>query len=63
MMLFVISTWDMATGILHLFNAFLKAEDPTVEFNKPSDWINVVRVCLFCSWVAIEQTLKQLARH
>jgi hypothetical protein len=46
MMFFIISTWDMATGILHLFNAVTKAGDPTAEINGPSGWLNIARVCL-----------------
>lgn len=45
-MFFMICTWDMATGILHLFNAFIKSEDPTVEFKKAIGWINIARVRL-----------------
>jgi hypothetical protein len=45
-MFFTVSTWDMATGILHLFNAFIKAENPAAEFGRDSDWINIARVCL-----------------
>jgi hypothetical protein len=42
--LFVISTWDVAIGILHLFHAFIKAENATVELTNIADWINIARV-------------------
>jgi hypothetical protein len=31
MMFFTNSTWDMATGMLHLLNALIKAENPAAE--------------------------------
>ncbi|EKM77395.1 hypothetical protein AGABI1DRAFT_130477 [Agaricus bisporus var. burnettii JB137-S8] len=40
---FLVSTWDVSIGILHLFRAFIAAEDPLVEFNKVADWINIAR--------------------
>ncbi|EKM77397.1 hypothetical protein AGABI1DRAFT_108226 [Agaricus bisporus var. burnettii JB137-S8] len=42
-LLFLISTWDVSIGILHLFNAFIKAEDATLEFTNITDWINIAR--------------------
>lgn len=48
-LLFLISTWDVSIGILHLFNAFIKAEDATLEFTNITDWINIARVRLFIS--------------
>jgi hypothetical protein len=42
--LFFISTWDVATGILHLFDAFIKAGNATVELTNIGGWINIARV-------------------
>lgn len=43
--LFAISTWDVAIGILHLFHAFIRADNAKVELENIADWINIARVC------------------
>jgi len=41
--LFVISTFDVAIGLLHNFHAFVDAPDATKEFFNIADWINIAR--------------------
>jgi hypothetical protein len=45
--LFLILTFDIAIGLLHNFNAFIKSDDPEKELLRISNWINITRVCLF----------------
>lgn len=47
--LFAINTFDVAIGLLHNFNAFIKATDATTEFHNIADWINIARVCSIIS--------------
>jgi hypothetical protein len=42
--LFIISTFDVAIGLLHNFHAFIDSTDPVKEFNNIGDWINIARV-------------------
>jgi hypothetical protein len=42
--LFVICTFDVAIGLLHNFNAFIKSSNPTQELYNIADWINIARV-------------------
>ncbi|KAF7763605.1 hypothetical protein Agabi119p4_8142 [Agaricus bisporus var. burnettii] len=44
MIFFLISTWDLAIGILQLFQAFISSEEPVAEYNKVANWINIARI-------------------
>jgi succinate dehydrogenase/fumarate reductase cytochrome b subunit len=44
--LFLVLTFDVAIGLLHNFNAFVKSKNAEKELLNISDWINITRVYL-----------------
>jgi hypothetical protein len=44
--LFLVLTFDVAIGLLHNVNAFVKSNNPEQELINISDWINITRVFL-----------------
>jgi hypothetical protein len=54
--LFLVLTFDVAIGLLHNFNAFVKSNNPQQELLNISDWINITRVFLFSCQQALIYT-------